>query len=106
MSSGDWPQSRRPRRMLALEREFGLKTSMVELPGSLERATLGDVLGALHRDKISGALCLEEFGREGHRHIIHWIEGLIHQVETTRPVSLRSAGAGAAERHVAAARSM
>jgi len=57
---------------------------MVELPGSLERATLGDILGALHRDQVSGALCLEELGRNYQRHVIHWRDGLIHHVETAR----------------------
>jgi hypothetical protein len=58
---------------------------MVELPGSLERSTLGDVLGALHRDRVTGTLRLHEIsgGRE-HQHLIVWREGLIHQVETTR----------------------
>jgi hypothetical protein len=58
---------------------------MVELPGSLERSTLGDVLGALHRDRVTGTLWLHEVsgGRE-HQHVIVWREGLIHHVETTR----------------------
>jgi hypothetical protein len=43
---------------------------MVELPGSLERSTLGDVLGALHRDRVTGTLRLHEMngGRE-HVHV-------------------------------------
>jgi DnaJ-like protein len=58
---------------------------MVELPGSLERSTLGDVLGALHRDGVTGALRLEETGSgHGHQHVIYWHDGLIHQIETTR----------------------
>lgn len=58
---------------------------MVELPGSLERSTLGDVLGALHRERVTGTLQLHELsgGRE-HRHVIVWRDGLIHHVETTR----------------------
>jgi hypothetical protein len=58
---------------------------MVELPGSLERSTLGDVLGVLHRERVTGTLWLDEVscGRE-HRHVIVWRDGLIHQVETTR----------------------
>jgi DnaJ-like protein len=58
---------------------------MVELPGSLERSTLGDVLGALHRERVTGTLLLHELssGRE-HRHVIVWRDGLIHHVETTR----------------------
>lgn len=61
---------------------------MVELPGSLERATLGDILGALHRDKVSGTLCLEELGRAYQRHLIHLRDGLIHQVDTARRASV------------------
>jgi DnaJ-like protein len=58
---------------------------MVELPGSLERSTLGDVLGALHRDGVTGALRLEETGSgHGHQHVIYWHDGLIHQIETSR----------------------
>ena len=62
---------------------------MVELPGSLERSTLGDVLGVLHRDRVTGTLCLQEVcaGRE-HRHVISWRDGLIHHVETTRRLPL------------------
>jgi hypothetical protein len=58
---------------------------MVELPGTLERSTLGDVLGALHRDRVTGTLLLEESSAGlSHRHLIAWREGLIHHVETTR----------------------
>ncbi len=58
---------------------------MVELPGSLERSTLGDVLGALYRSRVTGALRLEELGTsQGHHHMIFWRDGLIHHVETTR----------------------
>jgi hypothetical protein len=61
---------------------------MVELPGSLERSTLGDVFGALHRDRVSGALRLHEtLDGEDHQHVIHWRDGLIHRVETTRTAS-------------------
>lgn len=61
---------------------------MVELPGSLERSTLGDVLGALHRERVTGTLRLSEVsgGRE-HQHVIAWRDGLIHHVETTRQVA-------------------
>lgn len=61
---------------------------MVELPGSLERSTLGDVLGALHRERVTGTLRLSEVsgGRE-YQHMIAWRDGLIHHVETTRPVA-------------------
>jgi hypothetical protein len=70
---------------------------MVELPGSLERSTLGDVLGALHRDRVTGTLTLQEAGG-GHQHVIVWRDGLIHHVETTR----RLAPASARSRHAAA----
>jgi hypothetical protein len=65
---------------------------MVELPGSLERSTLGDVLGALHRDRVTGTLRLHETsgGRE-HVHLIVWRDGLIHHVETSRPQSATGA---------------
>jgi hypothetical protein len=64
---------------------------MVELPGSLERSTLGDVLGALHRDRVSGALRLSEVsGGKEHHHVIYWHDGLIHHVETTRSLPARS----------------
>ena len=68
---------------------------MVELPGSLERSTLGDVLGALHRDRVSGALRLHENldGAE-HLHVIHWRDGLIHHVETTRRSASSSSSSG------------
>jgi hypothetical protein len=56
---------------------------MVELPGSLERSTLGDVLGALHRDCVSGALRLDEPGTPGRQHVIYWHDGLIHHIEST-----------------------
>jgi DnaJ-like protein len=62
---------------------------MVELPGSLERSTLGDVLGALHREGVTGALRLDEVGvGQGHQHVIYWHDGLIHHIETTRRAPL------------------
>jgi DnaJ-domain-containing protein 1 len=55
---------------------------MLELPGRLERSTLGDVLGALHRSGATGALRIEETGPEGSRqHVIYLREGLIADVE-------------------------
>jgi len=58
---------------------------MVELPGSLERSTLGDVLGALHRDRVTGTLTLQEAGSgRVHQHVVVWRDGLIHHVETSR----------------------
>src|SRR5688572_6699392 len=72
---------------------------MVELPGSLERSTLGDALGALHRGRVTGTLWLNELsgGRE-HRHVIVWRDGLIHHVETTRRGGI---GADPAQRRAA-----
>jgi hypothetical protein len=74
---------------------------MVELPGSLERSTLGDVLGALHRERVTGTLWLHENsgGRE-HQHVIGWRDGLIHHVQTTRRIDSR-AGAPSWPRAVA-----
>lgn len=58
---------------------------MVELPGSLERCTLGDILGALHRERVTGALRLDELGAGGARsHVIHWRDGLIYHIESPR----------------------
>lgn len=72
---------------------------MVELPGSLERSTLGDVLGALHRDRVTGTLTLQEVGAApSHQHVIVWRDGLIHHVETSRRVP----AAAARGRHAAA----
>lgn len=72
---------------------------MVELPGSLERSTLGDVLGALHRDRVTGTLTLTEIGvGPVHQHVIMWRDGLIHHVDTTR----RATRAAARGRHAAA----
>jgi hypothetical protein len=54
---------------------------MLELPGRLERSTLGDVLGALHRSGATGALRLEEAGVDGSRqHVIYLREGLIADI--------------------------
>lgn len=55
---------------------------MLEIPGRLERSTLGDVLGALHRSGATGALRIDETGPSGSRqHVIHLREGLIADVE-------------------------
>lgn len=55
---------------------------MLALPGSLQRSTLGDLLGALHRDRVTGTLCLEgEAPGAPDRYVIHWRDGLIHEVE-------------------------
>lgn len=65
---------------------------MLELPGRLERSTLGDVLGALHRSGATGALRIDESGPGGARqHVIYLRDGLIADVET-------GAGAAATQR--------
>lgn len=59
---------------------------MLEIPGRLERSTLGDVLGALHRDGASGALRIDEMGPDGPRqHVIYLRDGLIADVESGSP---------------------
>jgi hypothetical protein len=59
---------------------------MLELPGRLERSTLGDVLGALHRSGATGALRLDEAGPDGSRqHVIHLRDGLIVDIESRSP---------------------
>lgn len=54
------------------------------LPGNLKNTTLGDVLGRLHRQKVSGILELIEQGSAvaGRRHKIHLQHGLVTRVET------------------------
>jgi hypothetical protein len=64
---------------------------VIALPSSLGELTLGDVIGVLHRERVSGALRLEEGATgDGRRHAIHWLEGLIYEVET--PLPARAAG--------------
>jgi hypothetical protein len=56
----------------------------MQLPGRLERSTLGDVLGALHRDGASGALRIDETGPDGSRqHVIYLRDGLIADIESS-----------------------
>jgi hypothetical protein len=64
---------------------------MLELPGRLERSTLGDVLGALHRSGATGALRLDEAGPDGARqHVIYLRDGLIAGIDSPeRPVAPR-----------------
>jgi hypothetical protein len=70
---------------------------MLELPGRLERSTLGDVLGALHRSGATGALRLDEAGPDGSRqHVIYLRDGLIADIES--PASSSPARPGCAER--------
>jgi DnaJ-domain-containing protein 1 len=62
------------------------------LPGRLSASTLGDLLGALHRERTSGRLELAEIrgprGRSvpGRTHRIHLAGGLVTTVETDLPV--------------------
>jgi DnaJ-like protein len=61
---------------------------VIELPSSLGERTLGDVLGVLHRHQVSGALRLDELApSHGRRHAIHWLEGLIYDIETSLPIT-------------------
>ncbi|HKY35938.1 MAG TPA: J domain-containing protein [Polyangiaceae bacterium] len=52
----------------------------MKLPGRLRLTTLGDVLGALHRETASGILELTE--DRGATHRIHLAQGVITQIET------------------------
>jgi hypothetical protein len=62
------------------------------LPGRLSASTLGDLLGALHRERTSGHLELYEIrgpgGRSvpGRTHRVHLVSGLVARVETGLPV--------------------
>ena len=64
----------------------------MQLPGRLSASSLGDLLGALHRERTSGRLELAEIrGPFGHRvperiHRIHLVSGLVTTVETELPV--------------------
>jgi hypothetical protein len=64
----------------------------VQLPGRLSSSTLGDVLGALHRGRVSGNLELTECGSSaivpGRRHRIHLARGLVTRVESASPAPL------------------
>jgi hypothetical protein len=55
----------------------------VNLPGRLRASTLGDLLGKLHRARLSGVLELTEVGgpSAGKRHRIHLRAGLVDVVE-------------------------
>lgn len=50
------------------------------LPGRIELTTLGDLLGALHRERVSGALELVE--PSGVTHHVHFRAGVVSGVET------------------------
>src|SRR5262245_19721542 len=60
----------------------------MHLPGRLSASTLGDLLGALHRDRVTGLLELSEVRRPlgrsvpGRVHRIHLRDGLIAAVES------------------------
>ena len=60
---------------------FGYRSGM-QLPGRLSATTLGDVLGALHRERASGALEIVE--RTGRIHRVHVAAGLVSAVELDR----------------------
>jgi hypothetical protein len=51
----------------------------MELPGRLRSTTLGDLLGALHRARVSGTLELAE--DRGRVHRVHLAQGLVAAVE-------------------------
>ena len=64
----------------------------MHLPGRLSASTLGDLLGALHRERTTGLLELHEIrgplGRSvpGRVHRIHLRAGLVVAVDTTLPM--------------------
>lgn len=57
----------------------------MQLPGRLGLATLGDLLGRLHRERATGTLELVEAQgpSAGRKHRIHWEGGLVSGVETS-----------------------
>jgi hypothetical protein len=64
----------------------------VKLPGRLSGSTLGDVLGALYRERTSGQLELCELYCHtgatvpGRRHRIHLVGGMVSAIESPAPV--------------------
>src|SRR5215813_6404461 len=63
----------------------------MRLPGRLSASTLGDLLGMLHRSRITGLLELTEIGPSGGPissllHRIHLQSGLVAAVDTSFPV--------------------
>jgi len=64
----------------------------MQLPGRLSASTLGDLLGALHRERTSGRLELTELRAfrglnvPGQTHRIHLASGLVTTVESELPV--------------------
>jgi DnaJ-domain-containing protein 1 len=77
--------------MLARPERLGYGGVML-LPGRLSASTLGDLLGALHRERTSGRLELIEIrgpqGRSvpGRAHRIHLASGFVTAVDTELPV--------------------
>jgi hypothetical protein len=64
----------------------------VYLPGRLSRSTLGDLLGALHRHRVTGVIELRELSESsGLCHRIALVQGLVAQVDTplARGMSMR-----------------
>ena len=57
----------------------------MQLPGRLKATTLGDLLGSLHRGRVSGTLELVEASGRAHR--IHLSNGLVTAVEVDRAAS-------------------
>lgn len=54
----------------------------MQLPGRLSATTLGDLLGSLHRGRVSGTLELVE--STGRLHRVHLVSGLVTAVEVDR----------------------
>lgn len=69
-----------------------IPASLMHLPGRLSASTLGDLLGALHREGITGLLELGEIrgphglSVPGRVHRIHLRGGLVVAVETALPI--------------------
>jgi hypothetical protein len=63
----------------------------MNLPGRLRLTTLGDVLGAMHREHASGILELveTEAPNAGRRHRIHFIGGLVEEIESELVIAER-----------------
>lgn len=61
----------------------------MQLPGRLEATTLGDLLGALYRDRATGVLELVERSgvTAGRVHRVHLSAGLVEDVETSLAVA-------------------
>jgi hypothetical protein len=61
----------------------------MNLPGRLRLTTLGDVLGAVYREQASGVLELVEIEgpNAGRSHRIHFIDGLVVDVEAEMPTA-------------------